>query len=142
MARILAIDYGRKRVGLAVTDPLKIISTGLDTVHSKDIIKYLKSYTLREVVECFVVGEPKQMDATESQIAKELEEFVKQLKNNFPLIPVKRYDERFTSMLAAQALLMSGAKRKDRQNKELVDMTSAIIILQSYMESIKMNSKE
>ena len=137
MARILAIDYGTKRVGLAVTDPLQIISTGLDTVHSKDVIDYLKKYTLKEEVECIVVGEPKQMNAEDSQIKNQLDAFVKQLTKTFPLIPIKRYDERFTSMLASQALLMSGAKKKDRQNKELVDMTSAIIILQSYMESKK-----
>lgn len=137
MARILAIDYGTKRVGLAVTDPLQIISTGLDTVHSKDVIKYLKDYTSKEEVECFVVGEPKQMNTYDSQIKNQLDEFIKQLKKNIPLIPVMRYDERFTSKLASQALLMSGAKKKDRQNKELVDMTSAIIILQSYMESKK-----
>jgi putative holliday junction resolvase len=137
MARILAIDYGTKRVGLAVTDPLQIISTGLDTVHSKDVIEFLKKYTSKEEVECFVVGEPKQMNAEDSQIKPQLDAFVKHLIKAFPLIPVKRYDERFSSMLASQALLMSGAKKKDRQNKELVDMTSAIIILQSYMESRK-----
>jgi len=136
MARILAIDYGTKRVGLAVTDPLQLISTGLTTVHSKDVVNYLKEYTKKEAVECFVVGQPKQMNAEDSQIKSQLEEFVKQLIKAFPSIPVKRYDERFTSMLASQALIMSGAKKKDRQNKELVDMTSAIIILQSYMESI------
>src|SRR5271167_3849686 len=101
MARILAIDYGTKRVGLAVTDPLQIISTGLGTVHSKDVIKYLKEYTTKEMVECFVVGEPKQMNNDDSQIKKQLDEFVKQLTKTFPLIPVKRYDERFTSMLAS-----------------------------------------
>lgn len=135
MARILAIDYGTKRVGLAVTDPLQLISTGLNTVHSKDVMKYLKDYTAKEEVECFVVGEPKQMNAEASQIQSPLDAFIAQLKKNFPLIPVARYDERFTSMMASQALLMSGASKKDRQNKELVDMTSAIIILQSYMES-------
>ena len=139
MARILAIDYGTKRVGLAVTDPLQLISTGLDTVHSKDVISYLKEYASKEEVECFVVGEPRQMNGVDSEIKNQLEAFVKQLTKAFPLIPVKRYDERFTSMLASQALLMSGAKKKDRQNKELVDMTSAIIILQSFMESKKHN---
>ncbi len=138
MGRILAIDYGTKRVGLAVTDPLQIISTGLDTVHSKDVISYLKTYAAKEKVDCFVVGEPKQMDATDSQIKKQVDEIVRHLAKTFPTIPVERYDERFTSMMASQALLMSGAKKKDRQNKELVDMTSAIIILQSYMESKRM----
>ncbi|MEO8087529.1 MAG: Holliday junction resolvase RuvX [Bacteroidota bacterium] len=136
MSRIMAIDYGTKRVGIAVTDPNQIISTGLDTVHSKDIIEYLKKYFQREEVECIVVGEPKQMDATDSEMAVHANQFVKQLKKNFPTIPVKRYDERFTSILAKQAILMSGVKKKGRQDKELVDMTSAIIILQSYMESL------
>ncbi|CAN5417462.1 Holliday junction resolvase RuvX [soil metagenome] len=135
MSRIMAIDYGTKRVGIAVTDPNQIISTGLDTVHSKDIIEYLKKYFQREAVECIVVGEPKQMDATDSEMAVHANQFVKLLMKNFPSIPVKRYDERFTSILAKQAILMSGVKKKGRQDKELVDMTSAIIILQSYMES-------
>ncbi len=131
----MAIDYGTKRVGIAVTDPNQIISTGLDTVHSKDIIEYLKKYFQREEVECIVVGDPKQMDASDSEMAVHANQFVKALLKNFPGIPVKRYDERFTSKMAKQAILMSGVKKKGRQDKELVDMTSAIIILQSYMES-------
>lgn len=137
MSRILAIDYGTKRVGLAVTDTNRIIATGLDTIHSKDVISYLKEYVSKEDVTCFVVGEPKQMDATDSQIKKQIDQFINQLRKNFPEIPVARMDERFTSMMASQALLMSGVKKKDRQNKELVDMTSAIIILQSFMERKK-----
>jgi len=133
----MAIDYGTKRVGIAVTDPNQIISTGLDTVHAKDIIAYLKDYFQREQVECIVVGDPKQMDATASDSAVYADQFVKQLQKHFPGIPVKRYDERFTSKMAQQAILMSGAKKKERQNKALVDMTSAVIILQSYMESEK-----
>lgn len=135
MGRIMAIDYGTKRVGIAVTDPNQIISTGLDTVHAKDIIEYLKKYFQREQVDCIVVGEPKQMNATDSEVAVHVNQFVKQLGKHFPAIPVKRHDERFTSKMAQQAILMSGVKKKDRQNKELVDMTSAIIILQSFMES-------
>ncbi len=134
MARIMAIDYGTKRVGIAVTDPNQIIATGLDTVHAKDVIEYLKKYFQREEVECIVVGEPKQMNATDSEIAGHVNNFVKQLQKNFPGISIKRYDERFTSKMAKQAILMSGVKKKDRQNKELIDMTSAIIILQSFME--------
>ena len=137
MSRILAIDYGTKRVGLAVTDTNRIIATGLDTIHSKDVISYLKEYISKEDVTCFVVGEPKQMDATDSQIKKQIDQFINQLRKNFPEIPIARMDERFTSMMASQALLMSGVKKKDRQNKELVDMTSAIIILQSFMERKK-----
>lgn len=134
MSRILAIDYGTKRVGLAVTDPNRIIATGLDTVHAKDVIEYLKRYIVKEQVSCLVVGKPRQMDASDSQITKQVELFVRELKKNFPDIPVEREDERFTSKMASQALLMSGVKKKDRQNKELVDMTSAVIILQSFME--------
>ncbi len=137
MPRIIAIDYGTKRVGLAVTDTNQIIATGLDTIHAKDVIKYLKEYVSKEEVICFVVGEPKQMDATDSLIKNQLDQFINQLKKNFPDIPIERTDERFTSMIASQALLMSGVKKKDRQNKELVDMTSAIIILQSFMENKK-----
>src|SRR5689334_14068029 len=106
MARIMAIDYGTKRIGIAVTDANQIIATGLSTVHSKDIISYLKAYFEKEEVEYIVVGEPKQMDGTDSMIAPQANDFVKQLKKNFPDIPVKRYDERFTSKMASQALLM------------------------------------
>ena len=137
MPRIIAIDYGTKRVGLAVTDTNQIIATGLDTVHSKDVIAYLKNYLSKEAVECFVVGEPKQMDASDSQIKPQIDQFIVQLKKNFPEIPVERSDERFTSMMASQALIASGVKKKQRQNKELIDMTSAIIILQSFMERKK-----
>ncbi len=135
MSRIMAIDYGTKRVGIAVTDPNQIISTGLDTVHSKDVIEFLKKYFQREQVECIVVGDPIQMDSTPSDNAVHANQFVKVLQKNFPSITIKRHDERFTSKMAQQAILMSGVKKKGRQNKELVDMTSAIIILQSYMES-------
>lgn len=135
MARIMAIDYGTKRVGIAVTDPNQIIATGLDTVHSKDILTFLDSYFKKEEVEVIVVGDPKQMDATASEAAVHVDRFVKMFTKKFPAIPVERYDERFTSKLAQQAILMSGVKKKERQNKELVDMTSAIIILQSYLDS-------
>jgi putative Holliday junction resolvase len=134
MGRIMAIDYGTKRIGIAVTDPNRIISTGLGTVHPKDILTYLKKYFESEKVDCIVVGEPKQMDATDSESAIHANQFVKLLVKNFPSIKIDRYDERFTSKMAQQTLLMSGLKKKDRQNKELVDMTSAVIILQSYME--------
>jgi putative Holliday junction resolvase len=137
MSRILAIDYGTKRVGLAITDAHQIIATGLDTVHSKDVINYLKNYLAKENVERFVVGLPKQMDASDSLIKKHIDQFINQLKKNFPDVPVERCDERFTSMMASRALLMSGVKKKERQNKELIDMTSAVIILQSYMERKK-----
>lgn len=134
MPRIIAIDYGTKRVGLAVTDPDQMIATGLDTVHAKDVITFLKNYLAKEKVECFVVGEPKQMNADDSGVTVHINRFINRLKKDFPGIPVERYDERFTSMIASKTLLMGGLKKKDRQNKKLVDMTSAIIILQSFME--------
>lgn len=137
MGRILAIDYGSKRVGIAVTDPLQMIATALTTVHSKDIITFLEAYLKKEDVESFVVGEPKRLNNTRTHSSDMVDNFVKLLKNKFPDIPVYNVDERFTSKMATQAILMSGLKKKDRQNKELVDSTSATIILQSFMESRK-----
>ncbi len=134
MGRILAIDYGRKRVGLAVTDEMKMIATGLTTVHSKDIIAFLKDYLFRENVECIVVGEPFDMKSQASEAAKYIDPFVKHLKKQFPDIPVERMDERFTSQMAFQAMIDAGLKKKARQNKSLVDTISATIILQSYLE--------
>jgi len=132
--RIMAFDYGTKRVGIAVTDPLQIIATGLDTVHPKDIVDYLKKYIAQNPVEHFVVGEPKQMDNTASQSAPHVRGFVTILKKNFPDIPVDMLDERFTSKMASAAIAQSGMKKTDRQNKGLVDTVSATIILQSFLE--------
>ena len=134
MGRILAIDYGTKRVGLAVTDEMKIIAHGLTTVHSKDIIAFLKDYSSRENIECFVVGEPKNSDGTVSESEKFILTFIKQLQVAFPNIPVHRYDERFTSKIAMQTIAASGMKKKNRQKKELLDTISATLILQSFME--------
>jgi putative Holliday junction resolvase len=139
MARIMAIDYGSKRVGLAVTDPLQMISTGLTTVHSKDLIDFLKTYLSKEEVECIVVGEPKRMNNEPSESARFIEPFVLHLKRTFPKVKVERMDERFTSKMAFRTMIDSGLKKKDRQNKELVDEISATIILQSYMEKKKNN---
>ena len=133
MARIMAIDYGSKRVGIAVTDTLQIIATGLTTVHSKDLIEFLKKYFTKEDVECIVVGEPKRLNNEPSDSARFIEPFVLNLKRTFPQIKVDRMDERFTSKMAFQTMIDSGLKKKDRQNKELVDEISATIILQSYM---------
>jgi putative Holliday junction resolvase len=133
MARILAIDYGSKRVGIAVTDILQIIATGLTTVHSKDLISYLEAYLAKEQVECIVVGEPKTLQNEASDSARFIEPFVTHLTRKFPNIKIARYDERFTSALAHQAMLMGGLKRKDRANKDTVDMISATIILQDYL---------
>ncbi len=137
MGRILAIDYGKKRVGLAVTDENKIIANGLDTVHSKDVIAYLKNYVSKENVECFVVGEARQMNDEVSESARFIEPFVRLMKKEFPDIPVERADERFTSKMAFQTMLDAGLKKKDRQNKELVDKISATIILQTYLNKIQ-----
>jgi putative Holliday junction resolvase len=133
MARIVAIDYGTKRVGLAVTDPSRIIATALDTVMVHEVMSYLKSYSEREGIERFVVGEPKNTNNTPSEVAPAVERFVQHLHKLFPHIPVDRIDERFTSKMAAQAMIDSGLKKKDRMRKELVDQTSAVIILQSWM---------
>lgn len=133
MGRILAIDYGQKRVGLAVTDELQIIATGLDTVHVKDIFNFLRQYFEHEKVEKIVVGEPRQMNNKASDAQRFIEPFVKKLKKQFPAIPVDRVDERFTSLMAQQTIREAGAKKKIRQDKALVDKVSATIMLQSYM---------
>ncbi len=134
MGRILAIDYGNKRVGLAVTDERQIIANGLTTVHAKDIMAYLKEYFLREEVELVVVGEPLTMKGQPSDAAKYIDAFVSQFKKQFPSVPVKRADERFTSKMAMQTMIDAGLNRKARQNKALVDTISATLILQGYME--------
>lgn len=135
MGRIVAIDYGTKRVGLAVTDELKIIASGLTTVPANEVIAYLKEYTSKNNVEIFVVGEPKNLDNTPAQVAEAVNNFVKHLQRTFKNIPIKRMDERFTSKMAFQTMIDSGLKKKARRNKALVDEISAVIILQSYMES-------
>ncbi|WP_342646487.1 Holliday junction resolvase RuvX [Mucilaginibacter sp. CSA2-8R] len=134
MARVMSFDYGTKRIGLAVTDPLQMIATGLDNIHPKDIIEYLNKYLHSEQVETFVVGEPKQMDNTPSQSAIHVRGFVNLLKKTFPEIPVEMMDERFTSKMASAAILAGGVKKAGRQNKALVDTVSAVILLQSWME--------
>ena len=134
MGRILAIDFGLKRIGLAVTDEQQIIATALDTVHPKDIFDYLKKYINEHPVECFVVGDPKQMNNQPSEIVKFIDPFVRRLKKVFPEMKIDRYDERFTSKIASQTMISAGLKKKDRQNKSTIDKISAVIILQSYME--------
>ncbi len=135
MGRILAIDYGQKRVGIAVSDNLQLIATGLTTVASHDFFSFLEKYISDEQVDEIVVGLPKQMNNEPSESMKYLTPFVKGLKNNFPTIPVIMVDERFTSKIAQQTILESGINKKNRQNKALVDQISATIILQTYMES-------
>ena len=135
MGRILAIDYGRKRVGLAVTDEMQLIATPLATIPAHTTIQFLKDYILDNTVECFVVGEPKQMNNSASESARYIEPFIRLLKKEFKDIPVERMDERFTSLIASQAIRDAGLKKKDRQNKSLLDTVSAVLILQSYMEA-------
>lgn len=134
MGRIMAIDYGRKRTGLAVTDAQQIIATGLATVETGKLMPFLENYVKSEVVECFVVGEAKRMDNTPSESAQYIEPFVEALQQKFPDIAVRRVDERFTSKMAFQAMIDGGLKRKRRQDKALIDTVSAVIILQSYMQ--------
>lgn len=135
MGRIVAIDYGTKRVGLAVTDPLKIIATALDTLHSKDVEAFLVSYHKREVIEAFVVGLPHHTSSQdESDNAKNVRHFANRLAKVFPDIPLYFEDERYTSKIAMNAMIQGGMKKKDRQNKGNVDKISAVIILQSFLE--------
>jgi len=133
MARILAIDYGKKRIGIAVTDELQLIASGLTTVPTSEIFDFLASYLTTEKVALFLVGEPKQMDYTASESEELIIPFLKKLKEVFPEIPVERVDERFTSKMAFQTMIDSGLKKKQRQNKALIDEISATIILQSYL---------
>lgn len=135
MGRILAIDYGQKRVGIAVTDDLQIIANGLCTVASKNIFDFLATYLSKEKVDIFVVGQAKRLDNTLSPASTYIEPFVKKLSNLYPAIPIVRIDERYTSKIAFQTMIDAGISKKARQNKALVDTISATILLQSYMES-------
>jgi len=139
MGRIIALDYGKKRVGIAVTDELQMIANALTTVNSNEILPYLKKYIAAETVSCIVVGKPMQMNYTESESEKFITPFLQSLSKNFPDIPVVRVDERFTSKMAFQTMIDSGINKKSRQNKELIDSISATIILQTYMETTKTN---
>lgn len=135
MARILSIDYGKKRTGLAVTDPLQIIAGGLATVSTSKLFDFLTAYLEKEPVERIVIGEPRQLNGQPSENFQRVEQFVARWRKAMPGVPVEYYDERFTSAIAHRAMIDGGLKRKDRQNKSLVDEISATIILQSYMES-------
>lgn len=135
MSRILAIDYGRKRTGIAVSDPLQIIASGLTTVPTHQLMDFLLNYIKQEQVECIIIGHPKQLNNEDSENMKNIVPFINRLKKILPHMPVQLVDERFTSVLAHQTMLAGGLKKKDRQNKALVDEISATIILQSYLES-------
>jgi len=134
MPRILAIDYGTKRVGIAVTDELQIIASGLTTVHSSELMSFLKDYFEKEEVETIVLGEPKTLSNQKTDSSYEIEKLYKNLKKTFKTKQIAKVDERFTSKLASQAMYMSGLSKKKRRQKELVDEVSATIILQSYMQ--------
>ncbi|MGJ8742963.1 Holliday junction resolvase RuvX [Polaribacter sp.] len=133
MGRILAIDYGKKRTGIAVSDEMKIIASGLTTVLTDDLLLFLKEYISKENVELFLIGQPKQMNNTDSESEVLILTFMKKLSKEIPQIPIQRVDERFTSKMAFQTMIDSGIKKKKRRNKELVDEISATIILQSYL---------
>ncbi len=139
MARLLAIDYGRKRSGIAVSDSLQIITNGLTTVPSHTLISFLKDYVAKESVELIIIGLPRQMNYEESESMQYIKPFVKRLQKEIPDIPVEYSDERFTSQMAHQTMIDGGLKKKQRQNKALVDEISATIILQGYMEGRRMN---
>ncbi len=134
MGRILAIDYGRKRVGLAVTDPMQMIANSLTTVHSKDIWDFLFNYLQKEKVDSIVIGYPKQMNNQASEAVRYINPFIKRLQKLYPEMEIILVDERFTSKMAHQTMIDAGLKKKARQNKALVDTISATIILQSYLE--------
>lgn len=133
MGRILALDYGTKRVGVAVTDELQIIASPLDTIHSSQIIQFLVDYLAKNSVDAIVIGEPKRLNNEDTDSTKLINEFVVHLSRKFPLLKIDRMDERFTSKMAKQAILESGVNKKRRQDKALVDTISATLILQSYL---------
>ncbi len=137
MGRILSIDYGKKRTGLAVSDPLQLIAGGLATVSTHELFDYLQSYIAREQVERIVIGEPRQPNGQPSENLARVQQFVNRWRKAMPQIPIEYYDERFTSVLAHQAMLDAGLKKKARQDKALVDEISATIILEDYLRSKK-----
>lgn len=136
MARILAIDYGGKRTGLAVTDPLQIIATGLTTIASEDLIPFLKKYTKEEAVELIIIGLPKNWDESDTHGTPLARKAIEKVKKEFPAIPVKDVDERYTSKMAKDAMIQMGMKKKDRRDKKIVDEIAATIMLQEYLQSI------
>lgn len=134
MARVLAIDYGLKRTGLAVTDPLQIIANGLTTVESPSLINYLKEYFKTEQVEMIIIGEPKNWDDSDTHATPLVKKIVERLKKEFPQIPITLVDERYTSKMASRAMIDMGMKKKQRRNKALIDEIAATIMLQEYLE--------
>ena len=137
MGRILAIDYGKKRTGLAVTDPLRITANPLLTIETKGLINWLQTYFEKEKVDVVVIGHPTQMNGEESESMNYIRPFIDNFKKLFPTIPITMYDERFTSVLAHQAMIAGGMKKKDRQDKAIVDKIAACIILEGYLDSLR-----
>ena len=136
MPRILSIDYGLKRTGIAVTDPLQIIATGLTTLHSKELVPFLKDYFSKEIVELIIIGWPTNWDNSATHATPLVTKFIKELEKNFPAMPIKKVDERYTSKMAKDAMLEMGLKKMQRRNKALVDEIAATIMLQEYLRSI------
>lgn len=136
MARILSIDYGLKRTGIAVTDPFKIIATGLTTISSPDLLRFLKEYFLKEEVELVIIGEPKNWDDTDTHATPLVRRIIKKLMKEFPAMPIKTVDERYTSKMASQAMLEMGLKKMQRRNKALIDEIAATIMLQEYLRNL------
>jgi putative Holliday junction resolvase len=137
MARILAIDYGLKRTGIAVTDPLQLIATGLTTIESPKLMVFLKEYFVREIVESILIGMPKNLNDTDTDITSHVKRIIIQLKKEFPAIPVIGLDERFTSKMASRAMIEMGMNKKQRRNKAIVDEIAATILLQGYLEGMR-----
>jgi len=136
MARILCIDYGAKRTGIAVTDPLKMIASGLTALDTKDVLPFLKTYFQQEQVEMILLGEPKNLDDTATHATALVNEFQKKMRKEFPSIPVEKVDERYTSKMAVRAMIEMGMKKKDRRNKKNIDEIAATIMLQEYLDKI------
>jgi putative holliday junction resolvase len=138
MSRILCIDYGKKRTGIAVTDPLKIIASALTTVETKDIFPFLKDYFQKEEVEQVLIGEPKNLDDSDTHATPLVHQFIKKFKKDFPLMKIETVDERYTSKLASQAMVEMGMKKKDRQKKGNIDQIAATIMLQEYLKALNL----
>ena len=135
MARILSIDYGAKRTGLAVTDPLQIIASGLTAVDTKDLVPFLKKYLQEEAVELIIIGEPKNWDETDTHATPLVQAFIKRLQKEFPAMPVQTVDERYSSKMAVRAMIDMGMKKKDRREKGNIDQIAAAILLQEYLQN-------
>jgi len=136
LARIISIDYGLKRTGVAVTDPLKIIATGLATVASNELIQFLKDYFNKEEVELIIIGDPRNLDDSETHATSLVRKIINELQKNFPSIPIQTIDERFSSKMASRAMIEMGLKKKQRQNKALIDEIAATIMLQDYLNNL------